>query len=272
MSALPIIVFTKPWVSERLPELADKIAAIGLDGVELAVRPGYQVTPETAAGGLQEATRIFAARGLKIASIAGGADEAMIAACGDAGIPLIRVMAPIDMQIGYHQSIENHQRRFDALLPLLDRHNVTIGVQNHYGFFVGSSTGLLHLLWKYEPRHICAILDMAHCALDGEPVSMAVDIIKDHFHGLANFKSAYRARVNGPEDEAIFKVRWTTHRHGAYSWREFADCLRAIRFRGTLCLPAEYSDPASGTQRMGDAVLPYLKKDLAHLRELTSDW
>ncbi|MBS7701214.1 MULTISPECIES: TIM barrel protein [unclassified Chelatococcus] len=272
MCAVPITVFTKPWLSESLPELADKLAAIGLDGVELAVRPGYQVTPETAAAGLQDASRIFAARGLTIASIASAADVAMIAACGDAGIPLIRVMAPIDMQIGYRQALENHQRSFDALLPALDRHNVTIGVQNHYGFFIGSSTGLLHLLGRYEPRHVCAVLDMAHCALDGEPVSLAVDIIKDHLYGLVNFKSAYRTRVNGPEDEALFKVRWTTHRHGAYSWGEFADCLHRIGFRGTLCLPAEYSNPDGGPQRMGDDVLPFLRKDLAHLRELTAHW
>ncbi|MBX3538003.1 MAG: TIM barrel protein [Chelatococcus sp.] len=272
MSRFPITVFTKPWVAEGLAELADKLAATGLDGVELAVRPGYQVTPETAASGLKDASRIFAARGLRIASVASTADEAMIAACGDAGIPLIRVMAPIDMQIGYHKAIEDHQRGFDALLPALDQYNVTIGVQNHYGFFVGSSTGLLHLLGKYEPRHICAVLDMAHCALDGEPVSLAVDIIKDHLHGLVNFKSAYRARVNGLEDEAVFKVRWTTHRHGGYSWREFAECLRGIGFRGAICLPAEYSNPAGGPQRMGDDVLPYLRKDLAHLRDLTADW
>lgn len=268
MSGHDITVFTKPWPDDSLPRLADKIAALGADGVELAVRPGYQVTPETIGRMLPEAVRIFAERGLVIASIASEADERAIAACGEAGVPLIRVMAPIDLQIGYLASVDRHRRHFDALLPALGRHGVAIGVQNHYGNFVGSAIGLLHLLQDYDPRRVCAVLDAAHCAVDGEPVAMAVDILKDRIPLLVNFKSAYHVRVTQPEDEAVFKVRWTTHRHGGYSWAEFARCLEAVGFAGTVCLPAEYSDPAGAPQRMGDAVLPYLGQDLAHLRGL----
>ena len=70
----------------------------------------------------------------------------------------------------------------------------------------------------------------------------------------------------------MYKVKWTTHRHGGYSWREFVDCLKEVGFTGTLCLPAEYSDPEGKPQRMGDDVIPYLKEDLAHLRSLIADW
>ena len=262
----PVIsVFTKPW-TDPLPELADKVAALGVDGVELAVRPGYQVTPETAAAGLKDAARILGERGLRILSIASVADTATIAACGDAGVPLIRIMAPIDMDLGYIGSVTRLQRELDALLPALERHSVTIGVQNHYGFFVGSAVGLLHLLQPFDPRQVCAVLDMAHCAVDGEPVAMAVDILKDRLNGLVNFKSAYHARVSNPEDEAIYAVKWTTHRHGGYSWREFAAELGRIGYTGTYCLPAEYSDPLGRSQRMGDDVLPYLRKDITHLK------
>lgn len=263
-----ITVFTKPWPDESLPALADKIAGLGADGVELAVRPGYQVTPETIAEMLPEAVRNFGERGLVIASIASEADERAIAACSEAGVPLIRVMAPIDLTIGYLASVDRHRRRLNALLPALARHGVAIGVQNHYGNFVGSAVGLLHLLQDYDPRQVCAVLDAAHCAVDGEPVAMAVDILKDRIPLLVNFKSAYHARVTQPEDEAVFKVKWTTHRHGGYSWAEFARCLKAIGFAGNVCLPAEYSDPEGVGQRMGDSILSYLTEDLTHLRGL----
>lgn len=265
----PVSVFTKPW-TDPLGPLADKLAPLGVDGVELAVRPGYQVTPETAATGLPEAVRILGARGLRILSIASNADEATIAACGDCGIPLIRIMAPIDLAIGYVASVEALQRRLDVLLPALERHGVAIGLQNHSGQYVGSAIGLLHVIGRYDPRHVCAVLDMAHCAVAGEPVALAVDIVKDRL-GLANFKSAYQARITQPEDEAVFRVKWTTHRHGAYSWRDFAARLRAIGYGGPVCLPAEYSDPEGGPQRMGDSVLPHLRTDLAHLRSLVAD-
>src|SRR3546814_4437306 len=87
----PILtVFTKPW-TDPLPQLADKVAALGLGGVELAVRPGYQVVPETVGRDLPMAARVFAGQELRIRSIAGSIDEATIAACGDAGVPIIRI-------------------------------------------------------------------------------------------------------------------------------------------------------------------------------------
>ena len=269
--ANPILtVFTKPW-TEPLPQLADKVAGLGLDGVELTVRPGYQVLPENVGRDLPVTARVFAERGLKIRSIAGPIDEATIAACGDAGVPIIRICCAIDMSIGYVASLERYRRQFDAVLPTLDRFGVAIGVQNHSGTQVGSAAGTLHLIEKYDPKHVCAVLDMAHCAVAGEPTAMAVDIVKDRLNGLVNFKSAFHLRANGPEEEAVYKVHWTTARHSGYSWRELVQCLKAIGFEGTFCLPAEYSHPSGQGQRMGDDVLRFLKEDIAHLKSIIAE-
>lgn len=267
MSDKTISVFTKPW-TEPLPALAAKLAALGLNGVELAVRPGYQVTPETIKTGLPEAVRVLGEHGLRITSIAGNVDEPTIAACGDAGVGIIRICASIDMTVGYLASVEAYRRQFDAVLPALERYGVAIGVQNHYGTHVGSAIGLLHMIEKYDPRRVCAVLDMAHCAVDGEPTEMAVDIIKDRLNGLVNFKSAFHRRANGPEEEAVYKVHWTTHAHAGYSWRELVSCLARIGYDGVYCLPAEYSSPTGKGQRMGDDVMPFLRADIAHLKSL----
>ena len=49
--ASPILftVFTKPWREPTIEALADHVKALGFDGVELPVRPGYQVPPEAVA-------------------------------------------------------------------------------------------------------------------------------------------------------------------------------------------------------------------------------
>jgi sugar phosphate isomerase/epimerase len=270
MSKHILSVFTKPW-TEPLPQLGEKLAALGLDAVELAVRPGYQVTPDIVKAGLPEAARTLGQHGLRITSIAGNVDEATIAACGDAGIGIIRICAPIDMSLGYLAAVENYRRQFDAVLPALERFGVSIGVQNHHGTHVGSAIGLLHLIERYDPKQVCAVLDMAHCAVDGEPTAMAVDIVKDRLNGLVNFKSAFHLRANGPEDEAVYKVHWTTHQHAGYSWRELVACLAAIGYDGVYCLPAEYSSPTGKGQRMGDDALPFLRSDIAHLRALLNE-
>ena len=58
MTRITLTVFTKPW-SEPLEQLADKVAALGLDGVELPIRPGYQVEPDNVATALADAVRVM---------------------------------------------------------------------------------------------------------------------------------------------------------------------------------------------------------------------
>lgn len=266
-----ISVFTKPW-TEPLPHLAEKLVGLGFDGVELAVRPGYQVVPEEALTALPKAVQTLADAGLSTPSIAGNMDEATIEACGAAGVGIIRICAPIDMSKGYMASVDAYRRQFDALLPALERNGVAIGVQNHYGTHIGSAVGLAHLLQPYDPKHICGVLDMAHCAVDGEPVEMAVDIAGRHMNGLVNFKAASHLRANGPELEAEYVVHWSTYDHGGYSWRSLVQALHAANFSGTYCMPAEYSEQAGKRgQRMGDDVLPFLRKDIAHLKALVDE-
>ncbi len=50
-------VFTKPWPTMPLPQLGRFIRDLGFDGIELPVRPGFQVEPANVSRGLGEATR-----------------------------------------------------------------------------------------------------------------------------------------------------------------------------------------------------------------------
>ena len=61
MPAPPVTftVFTKPWTMP-LPELARHVASLGFSGVELPVRPGFQVEPDRVAQDLPVACRILA--------------------------------------------------------------------------------------------------------------------------------------------------------------------------------------------------------------------
>ena len=77
LNNVTLTVFAKPW-RFALPMLAKHISALGFDGVELPVRPGYPVTPENVGAELAEAARIPGDHGLKITSIAGPTDESTL--------------------------------------------------------------------------------------------------------------------------------------------------------------------------------------------------
>ena len=147
-------VFTKPW-KIPLPKLGKLVKSLGFDGVELPVRPGYQVAPENVTKGLPRAARILADCGVKICSVAGPTDEATIAACAKAGVPVIRICMGIEGTRYLAEEIRL-QKECDALVPLLQRYGVTLGIQNHCGRSIANAMQLRRFLEKYDPDVIGA--------------------------------------------------------------------------------------------------------------------
>jgi sugar phosphate isomerase/epimerase len=135
------------------------------------------------------------------------------------------------------------RKEWDALVPLLERYGVTLGVQNHYGRFICNAAGLRHVLELYEPRHIAAVWDAAHNALQGEEPEMALDIVWSHLC-MVNLKNAFWRQTNGPEAEwAEWTWYWTGGRYGLASWPRVAEELDRRNYAGVVCLTAEYHAP-----------------------------
>jgi len=246
-------VFTKPW-KMPLPELGRFVRGLGFDGVELPVRPGYQVPPESVAKGLPEAARVLAGFGLRIASIAGPTDEPTMAACAEAGVPIIRICVGIDAEKGYLAEEARLQREYDALVPLLDRYGVTLGIQNHCDLCVANAMGMRSLIGRYDPKHFGAVWDPAHCALDGERPELAIDIVWSHLC-MVNLKNAVWAETS-PPDAAVaeWRSRWVAGRKGLCHWPTVAALLKKRGYRGPVCLTAEYSDHDATDRLIADDI------------------
>jgi sugar phosphate isomerase/epimerase len=259
MEGITFSVFTKPWKTISIAELGEKVRKMGYTAIELPVRPGYQVEPETIGKLLPVAVKQLAAAGVSICSVAGNTDELTIAACGDTGVPIIRTMAQIPEGANYLEAEAALQRTYDALVPALERHHVTIGVQNHLGHFVPNALGLLRLLGKYDPRQVAAVWDAAHEAVAGGRPEHALDLLWSHLC-MVNLKNAFFRRTNGPEAEhATWEHYWTSGRHGLASWPRVIAELKKRDYEGGVCLTAEYS--AADTERLAT-------EDLAFARSL----
>ena len=134
---------------------------------------------------------------------------------------------------------------YEALVPLLDRHGVQLGVQNHCDQFIANAAGLRRLVEHFDPKHVAAVWDAAHAALNGEDPELGLDIVWSHLC-MVNLKNAYWQRTNGPEAEvAQWRHHWTTGRQGLAPWPRVAAELKRRGYRGVICLTAEYSDEAS---------------------------
>jgi len=246
-------VFTKLW-KMPLGELGRFVKRLGFDGVELPVRPGFQVEPERVSRGLPAAARVLADCGLRIASIAGPTDEPTIAACAEAGVPIIRVCEAIGAD-GYLATEARLLAKYDALVPLLVRHGVTLGIQNHCDNFVPHALALRRLVEWYDPRCVAAVLDPAHCALNGEGEEMAIDIIWSHL-AMVNLKNAvWRRTETGGALAAEWQHEWVAGREGLCSWPVVAAELKRRGYAGPVCLTAEYSDEPSVDRLIADDIV-----------------
>ena len=240
-SKIQYAVFTKPW-KVPLPVLGGMVHNWGFDGIELPVRPGYQVLPENVAHDLPAAAKVLADCGVKIFSIAGPVNEPTMAACAEAGVPIIRICVGIPANSGYMAWEAELQRQYDALVPLLDRYGVTLGIQNHCDRCVSNAMGIRHLIEKFDRKHIAAVWDAAHNALNGEDPELAIDIVWDHLC-MVNLKNSFWQRTNGPEAPvAAWQHYWTAGHQGLASWPRVAAELKRREYAGVVCLTAEYTD------------------------------
>lgn len=135
------------------------------------------------------------------------------------------------------------REELDRAIPLCEEYDIQIGIQNHYGNFVGvNAFGLHNLIKDFNPRYVGAVWDAAHNALEGMDPEPAIDVIASHLC-VVNLKNAFWRRINGPEAEAAaWQVYWTSGRQGRASWARVAEKVRTMNYRGPICLTAEYSD------------------------------
>ena len=231
-----ISVFTKPWKNVTSEQLAEHVAKLGFTGIEFPLRTGYQAEPHNARESLPKLARIMKANGIAIASVASDTTEEVFAACQEAEVPLIRIMANVDLNKGYMACEAEWVSKLEAITPLCEKYNVKVGVQQHCGSYVFNTMELRHLLEQLDKRYIGGVWDAAHSGLAYENPVQALDIIHDYLF-LANFKNAYVIKDNGK-----FSPYFTTAIDGACDWKKAVDYLKSIGYDGVLCMPAEYSD------------------------------
>ena len=258
-----LAVFTKPWKSLSLPDLARRIQALGFDMIELPVRPGFQVEPDKIERDLPAAVKLLAEQGIGVLNVTAAMpldDERLYSACAEAGIGMNRVMF-WQHDKDYWTAEAEARRQLDAALPYCERYDFQIGIQNHSGRFVPvNEMGMYNLVKDYDRRTVAAVWDPAHNALEGMNSDSALDVLAPHLC-VVNLKNAYWRRVSGPEAEvAEWQIYWTSGAQGRASWSSVIAKLKAINYEGPICFSAEYTDE----ERVDELIV----KDLAFARGL----
>jgi sugar phosphate isomerase/epimerase len=237
------VYFTKTLQSLDVPGLIGFCKDVGLDGVDLAVRPGYPVHPDNAVAELPRAAKAFTDAGLVIGLVsaptnlidpAGRPARAVFEAAGKAGVPAVKI-GYFPYRGDFDAAMTDARKRLADFAKLAERTGVRACYHTHSGANLGNNAaGLRLLLTDLDPHHVGAFVDTGHTAVNGGPIRMELDLVRLWLSLLAIKDMAWERGGKG----------WT-HRvvpagEGIVHWPEVGQAVKERRFNGTVSLHGEY--------------------------------
>ena len=208
--------FIKFVQSLRYGELAEKIAALGFDGVEVTVRKGGYIEPENAPRELPKLHQALAGQGLEITIATTDilrADqphaEASLRAAADLGVARYRLgFHKYDLERPLPEQLAAYSPVFDAISELNRRVGIAGMYQNHCGAeSLGATLWDLHFLIKsYPPEQLGCVYDIRHATVEaGEAWPALYQLMKPHITALSakDFVWKDRRSANVPLGEGL---------------------------------------------------------------------
>lgn len=240
---MKFVYFTKLLQGLDLRGIAGFLKDCGLDGADLAVRPGYPVTPENAAEELPKAAALFKDNGLAIGLVTGptNLDDAespvarsLFEACGKAGVPAIK-LGYYTYKGDYEKSVAHARGRLAGFAKLAAKTGVRACYHTHSGNYLGNNAaGLRSLLTDLDPHHVGAFFDTGHTAINGGPIRMELDIVRPWLSLIA-IKDMVLAKAKTGHAWHVVPAG-----DGVVRWDEFGKAIKELGFRGTISLHGEY--------------------------------
>jgi sugar phosphate isomerase/epimerase len=261
------VYFTKLLKNLDVPALIAFCKEVGLDGVDLAVRPGYPVNPDNAATALPDAMRAFADAGLTIGIVTadtglndaeGKAAKSLFEACGKAGVPAIKI-GYFPYKPPVEDALKSARARLAGFAKLAEATKVKACYHTHSGMYLGNNAAALRLLLQdLDPHHVGAFLDTGHTAVNGGPFPLEIDLVRPWMTLLA-IKDMEWVKVKDSWKSGVVPVG-----DGIVRWAEVGQGLKAAKFDGTVSLHGEYETTDLATRKeLAKHELTLLKKHFA---------
>jgi sugar phosphate isomerase/epimerase len=260
------VYFTKTLRELDVKGLIAFCKEVGLDGVDLAVRPGYPVHPGNAPTTLPEAAKAFRDAGLTIGLVTAPTDltdpeskaaRAIFEACGRAEVPAVKI-GYFTYQPPFDDRLREARGRLAGFARLAGQTKVRACYHTHSGAFLGNNAASLRLLLQdVDPHHVGVFLDTGHTAINGGPIRMEADLVRPWLSLLAIKDMVWEKTPAG------WRSRVVPVGEGIVRWGEVGQAVKESKFNGTVSLHGEYETKDQAERRdLARRELTLLKKHL----------
>ncbi|HAK78155.1 MAG TPA: xylose isomerase [Runella sp.] len=271
-----IFVFSKmfQWI-EDYNQLAETIAGIGFDGLDLTVRPGGHVLPERVEEDLPKAVAAFKKHKLEIPMMvttildADAQSERILKTAKSLGIKHYRMgWYPYDLKKDIASQSVAIGQRIKAVAALNEKYGVVGHYQNHSGNYFGASLWDFHQqLQGVTSQAIGCQYDINHATAEaGGSWETGLHLIAPHIKSLA-IKDFYWNKNNGKWGKLGCPLG-----EGVVNWKRYFEIWKQYNFQVPITMHYEYplGGAENGAKKLSipsQDLISAMKKDLVLFKE-----
>ena len=273
--------FTKSFQDMPIPEVCKAFKSIGLDGLDLTVRPKGHILPENVEQELPQACAAAKEAGVKILFLTTMIEEPdknaerILATAQEQGIDRIK--------IGYYrykpfgtlaQQLKETTKKIGNVAKLCQKYEILPCVHVHSNAFLPShGTQLYQLIQDYSPQEVGAYVDMLHMVKEGsgDGWRQGLDLLTPWISLCAVKNFAWeRGEGRDKKGHQKWEVKTVPVADGISPIPEYVDVLRKLGYEGIFSLHSEYKGRHSWKELSTQECLDQTAVDAKYFRSLWS--
>lgn len=273
-----VVAFTKSFQDRPIPEVCRIFKSLGLDGLDLTVRPRGHIEPADVQTELPKAVRAAKEHGVGIPMLTtavtdDNADaERILATAAEQGIGRIK--------LGYYryrsfgnlaEQMQDVRGRLAKVVRLGAKHGVLPCVHIHSGPYIPShGTMLYDLIRDFSPQEIGAYVDMLHMTLEGggDGWRQGLDLLAPWIALVAVKNFDWKKGGRGRNGQQTWHRRVVPVADGIAPVPEFVAILKKIGYSGVYSLHSEYKGRHSFEDLTTEGCIRQTAEDLKFFRPL----
>jgi len=239
------LYFSKGLKDLSQDQLVEFLVEGKLDGIDLAVRPGYPIHPDNVRTELPSFVKKCQAAGKKVGLLTAPTSLnrpedpqaiRLFEAAGASGVPFVKIG-----YFPYRGEFSREMKEARAHLEGFSRLALKTGTRALHHTHSGSNLGCngissAWLLKDLDPHGLGVLLDPGHLSLCGGPFPMEFDAVRE-FVAMLSLKDMMVSRAPGKSEPSSKVVPAGA---GLVAWDKVGQTLRKARFEGMASIHAEY--------------------------------
>ena len=269
---MQVVLFTKLFLGKPIEEVGAVGSRLGFDGIDLLVRPGFQVEPSRPEG-ISDAVKRLKQDGLSVPMATtdltdpAAIDTArLFSSFAENDIRVVRLgYWKYDPAVRYAATLDTARRHLDQLTTLAEAAGITLTIQLHGGTIHGSGAQTAALLQGFDPKVLGVYPDPGNQTVQEgrEDWRFTFDVLEPWINTVGVKNGGWFPKDLATSGQRQWHSDWLGLADGMVPWDQIIGHLVKSDFAGLLTLHSHYEVPYPQVLDQTMLDLNYIKRLIA---------